>query len=95
MKKNNPLLTKKIKTSVSAPDVGPLGSRKSCWGNFEEIIKSIDRKLEHAKEFVSAELGVEVNLNEKNQLVFKGRFNQKQIEKILKSYLKDYVKCKN
>ena len=95
MRKNNPLLTKKTKVSISLPQVGPLGSRKSVWANFEETIRSIERKLEHAQAYFAAELGTEVNLNEKNQLVMKGRFTQKQIQSILKSYLKDYVKCKN
>lgn len=95
MKKNNPLLMKKTKVSISLPQVGPLGSRKSVWANFEETIRSIDRKLEHAQAYFAAELGTEVNLNEKNQLVMKGRFRQKQIQSILKNYLKDYVKCKN
>jgi translation initiation factor 2 subunit 2 len=95
MRKNNPLLTKKTKVSISLPQVGPLGSRKSVWANFEEIINSIERKLEHAQTYVGTELGTEVNLNEKNQLVMKGRFTPKQIQAILKNYLKDYVKCKN
>ena len=77
MRKNNPLLTKKSKTSISMPQVGPLGTKKSWWGNFEEVIRSLDRKLEHAQLYFAAELGAENNLNEKNQLVFKGRFNQK------------------
>lgn len=95
MIKNNPLLTKKVKISISQPIVGPLGSRKTVWGNFEETIRSIERKLDHAKDYVAAELGTEVNLNEKNQLVMKGRFQPKQIQNILKNYLKDYVKCNN
>jgi translation initiation factor 2 subunit 2 len=95
MRVNNPLLTKKNKLTIAPPQVGPLGTRKCVWGNFEEIIKSIDRKLEHAQSYVAAELGTEVNLNEKNQLVMKGRFTAKQIQAILKNYLKDYVKCNN
>ena len=95
MRVNNPLLTKKNKLTIAPPNVGPLGTKKCVWGNFEEIIKSIDRKLEHAQSYVAAELGTEVSLNEKNQLVMKGRFTAKQIQAILKNYLKDYVKCNN
>ena len=95
MKLNNPLLTKKNKLTIAPPLVGPLGSKKCVWANFEEIIRGIERKLEHAQSYVAAELGTEVNLNEKNQLIMKGRFNAKQIQNILKNYLKDYVKCKN
>jgi translation initiation factor 2 subunit 2 len=96
MKKNyNPLLTKKTKMSIALPQVGALGSRKSLWANFEEIISSVDRKLEHAQNYLGAELSTEVYLNDKNQLVMKGRYNQKQIQNVLKNYLKDYVKCQN
>ena len=83
------------KFTITMPNVGPLGSRKTMWANFEEIISSINRKLDHVKSFVEADLGVESNLNEKNQLVIKGRFSPKQIKQIMKNYLKEYVKCRN
>lgn len=95
MRKNNPLLTKKSKISLPPPHVGPLGARKTLWVNFEETALAIERKIDHIQNYFAAELGTEVNLNEKNQLVMKGRFLQKQIQSILKNYLKDYVKCKN
>ena len=95
MRKNNPLLTKKTKMSISVPQVGMLGTKKSLWANFEDIISSVDRKLEHAQQYFGAELSTEVFLNDKKQLVMKGRYNQKQIQSVLKNYLKDYVKCQN
>ena len=95
MKANNPDLSENKKFAISTPQVGPLGSRKTMWANFEETCTSINRKLDHLKGYVEAELGVENNLNEKNQLVLKGRFTPAQIKNILKNYLKEYVKCKN
>ncbi|CAI2379517.1 unnamed protein product [Moneuplotes crassus] len=95
MMANNPEMGSGVKFSIPMPNVGPLGSRKTMWANFNEIITSINRKSDHVKSFVEADLGVESNLNEKKQLVIKGRFSSQQVKQILKNYLKEYVKCNN
>ena len=92
---NNPDMSENRKFAISMPQVGPLGTRKTMWANFKEIVDSVKRKFDHVKSFVEAELGVETNLNEKFQLTLKGRFSSAQIKSILKNYLKEYVKCKN
>jgi translation initiation factor 2 subunit 2 len=95
MKINNPDLKESSKFTIEMPNVGPLGSRKTMWSNFEDIANKVKRKLDHFSGYVSAELGTEVNTNEKNQLILKGRFTPNQIKSILKNYLKEYVKCNN
>lgn len=43
--------------------------------------------------YISYELHVECNLNADNQLLIKGRFGEKHLEQILRSFIKKYIIC--
>jgi len=47
----------------------------------------------HVQAFLLAELGTSGSIDANNQLIIKGRFQQKQIESVLRRYIKDYVAC--
>jgi len=80
------------KYTMKTPNVGRLGSKKSTWINFKEICDVMKRSPEHVSSFVYAELGCDGNFAG-NQFILKGRFYQKNIELILRRYIKEYVTC--
>lgn len=44
-------------------------------------------------DFLLAELGTSGSVDGNSQLIIKGRFQQKQIENVLRRYIKEYVTC--
>merc|ERR1739838_1038255 len=44
--------------------------------------------------FIFAELGTTGNQDAGGQLILKGKFNAKMMEKVLRTYIKDFVRCK-
>lgn len=44
-------------------------------------------------DFLLAELGTNGSVDGNNQLIIKGRFQQQQIQNVLKRYIKEYVSC--
>jgi hypothetical protein len=47
----------------------------------------------HLLDFLLAELGTSGSVDGNSQLIIKGRFQQKQIENVLRRYIKEYVTC--
>lgn len=45
-------------------------------------------------QFLFAELGTSGSVDGSRRLIIKGRFQQKGIETVLRSYIKEYVTCK-
>uniref|UniRef100_A0A8C2UQD0 Eukaryotic translation initiation factor 2 subunit 2 n=1 Tax=Chinchilla lanigera TaxID=34839 RepID=A0A8C2UQD0_CHILA len=60
--------------------------------NFRDICKLLHHQPKHLA-FLLAELGPSGSTDGNNQLVIKGRFQKKQIENILRRYIKEYVTC--
>jgi len=75
------------------PQVLRVGTKKSSFANFLEICKSLHRQPKHMQAFLLAELGTSGSVDANNQLIIKGRFQQKQIESVLRRYIKEYVAC--
>lgn len=64
----------------------------------DEIIKNLlqyrlHRAQKHLLDFLLSELGTSGSIDGNNQLIIKGRFQQKQIENVLRRYIKEYVTC--
>ncbi|KAJ4449809.1 Eukaryotic translation initiation factor 2 subunit 2, partial [Periplaneta americana] len=57
------------------------------------IISLLHRQPKHLLDFLLAELGTSGSVDGNNQLIIKGRFQQKQIENVLRRYIKEYVTC--
>lgn len=70
------------------------GNKKTIFANIAEICKRMKRNDEHVIQFLFAELGTSGSVDGSKRLVIKGRFQQKQIENVLRRYIMEYVTCK-
>ncbi|CAI6358116.1 unnamed protein product [Macrosiphum euphorbiae] len=95
MREKNPDMVegKKQKFVLRPPQVIRIGSKKTSFANFTEICKTLHRQPKHLLDFLLAELGTSGSVDGNSQLIIKGRFQQKQIENVLRRYIKEYVTC--
>lgn len=95
MREKNPDMVsgKKQKFIMRPPQVVRIGTKKTSFANFTEICKTLHRLPKHLLDFLLAELGTSGSVDGNSQLIIKGRFLQKQIENVLKRYIKEYVTC--
>jgi translation initiation factor 2 subunit 2 len=83
----------KKKFVMRPPQVVRVGTKKTAFANFTEIAKMLHRQPKHLLSFLFAELGTSGAIDGSNQLIMKGRFQQKHIENVLRRYIKEYVTC--
>ncbi|XP_062500795.1 eukaryotic translation initiation factor 2 subunit 2-like isoform X2 [Corticium candelabrum] len=95
MRAKNPdmLASDKKRFVMKPPQVVRIGTKKTSFVNFAEICKLLHRQPKHLLAFLMAELGTSGSVDGNNQLIIKGRFQQKQIENVLRRYIKEYVTC--
>ncbi|NP_001037678.1 eukaryotic translation initiation factor 2 subunit 2 isoform X1 [Bombyx mandarina] len=95
MREKNPSMVsgKKQKFIMRPPQVVRIGTKKTSFANFTEICKTLHRQAKHLLDFLLAELGTSGSVDGNSQLIIKGRFQQKQIENVLRRYIKEYVTC--
>jgi len=95
MREKNPDMVagEKKKFVMKPPQVLRVGTKKTSFANFLEISKTLRRTPKHLQAFLLAELGTSGSVDANNHLIIKGRFQQKQIENILRRYIKEYVTC--
>lgn len=95
MRDKNPdmMAGKKQKFVMRPPQVVRIGTKKTSFANFTEICKTLHRQPKHLLDFLLAELGTSGSVDGNSQLIIKGRFQQKQIENVLRRYIKEYVTC--
>merc|ERR1712141_709134 len=95
MRDKNPEMVagEKKKFVMRPPQVVRVGTKKTAFVNFTEIAKMLHRQPKHLLAFLSAELGTVGAVDGNNQLIMKGRFQQKHIENFLRRYIKEYVPC--
>lgn len=77
---------------IAYPKLGRI-SIKTIWSNFNDTCESINRDSNHLACFVSNELNTDFSLDNKNNIIMKGIYNQQQITSILSKYMKEYVIC--
>ncbi|EMR69251.1 hypothetical protein MGN70_007544 [Eutypa lata] len=70
------------------------GNKKTIFANIQEICKRMKRTEEHVTAYLFAELGTNGSVDGSRRLVIKGRFQQKQLETVLRKYIIEYVTCK-
>ena len=63
------------------------GNKKTIFANIADISKRMKRNDEHVTQFLFAELGTSGSVDGSQRLVIKGRFQQKQIENVLRRYI--------
>jgi len=95
MRAKNPNLIEggKRKFVMKPPQVVRVGTKKTSFVNFTDICKILHRQPKHLLAFLLAELGTSGTVDGTNQLIIKGRFQQKHIENVLRRYIKEYVTC--
>nr|CAG4648139.1 EOG090X0AVX [Moina brachiata]SVE93186.1 EOG090X0AVX [Moina brachiata] len=92
MREKNPEMVagEKKKFTMRPPQVVRIGTKKTSFANFSEICKMLHRQPKHVLAFLLAELGTSGSVDGNNQLIIKGRFQQKQMENVLRRYVKEY-----
>lgn len=63
------------------------GNRRTIFANIPDICKRMKRSDDHVMQFLFAELGTSGSVDGSRRLVIKGRFQQKQIENVLRRYI--------
>jgi translation initiation factor 2 subunit 2 len=63
------------------------GNKKTIFANIADICKRMKRTDEHVTSYLFAELGTSGSVDGSRRLVIKGRFQQKQIENVLRRYI--------
>lgn len=81
------------KYKIPPPEVKRDG-KKTLFINIMDIAERIHRPPEHVISFLYAELGTTGSVDGSGRLVIKGRFQQAQIETVLRKYIVEYVTCK-
>ncbi|TPX71192.1 hypothetical protein SpCBS45565_g01310 [Spizellomyces sp. 'palustris'] len=95
LRQNNPeLVGDKKRYTIAPPQVMKEGTKKSVFANVVDICKRMHRQPDHVIQYLFAELGTTGSIDGSQRLVIKGRFQQKQIENVLKRYFMEYVTCK-
>lgn len=84
---------RKPKFVMRPPQVLRVGTKKTSFANFTDICKTLHRQPKHLLDFLLAELGTSGSMDGNQQLIIKGRFQSKQIENVLRRYIKEYVTC--
>lgn len=69
------------------------GNKKTIFANLAEICKRMKRADEHVTAYLFAELGTSGSVDGSRRLVIKGRFQQKQIENVLRTYIIGMSSC--
>lgn len=65
------------------------GNRKTVFANIADICKRMKRTEEHVTAYLFAELGTSGSVDGSRRLVIKGRFQQKQIENVVRKYISE------
>jgi len=85
---NPSLLTSNGKRyTIAPPSIHREGNKKSIFANISDICKRMHRQPEHVIQYLFAELGTTGSVDGSGRLVIKGRFQQKQIENVLRRYI--------
>lgn len=95
MKEKNPEMVagEKKKFVMRPPQVVRAGAKKTAFVNFTDMANSLHRQPKHLLSFIFAELGTVGSVDGSNQLILKGRFQQKHMENVIRRYIKEYVTC--
>lgn len=65
------------------------GNKKTIFANLSDICKRMKRTEEHVTQYLFAELGTSGSTTGGKALVIKGRFQQKQLENVLRKYISE------
>jgi len=93
-KQNSESTTEKAhKPKAPRPQAFMIGTTKTLWSNFPQLVKGIQRPAQHILTYVCIELGTTATLDSKGGLVIVGRFQPKQLHSLQRKYIDEYVVC--
>lgn len=73
--------------TIAPPQILREGNKKTIFANVSDICKRMHRQPEHVIQYMFAEMGTTGSVDGSGRLVIKGRFQQKQIEHVLRRYI--------
>jgi translation initiation factor 2 subunit 2 len=73
--------------TIAPPSLAREGNKKTIFTNIADICKRMHRQPEHVIQFMFAEMGTTGSVDGSARLVIRGRFQQKQIEHVLRRYI--------
>ncbi|KAJ1720895.1 translation initiation factor eIF-2 beta subunit [Coemansia erecta] len=76
------------------PHITRDGKKRTAFTNIDDIAKKMHRTPEHLIKYLYSELATTGSVDANKHLIIKGRFQQKQIENVLRRYIVEYVTCK-
>lgn len=95
LRQNNPdLAGDRRKFTIIPPIIGREGSKKTAFTNIAELCRRMRRPIEHVTSFLLTEMGTTGSMDGNQRLIIKGRFQQLQVENLLRRYIGEYVTCK-
>ncbi|KAI9597750.1 domain found in IF2B/IF5-domain-containing protein [Syncephalis fuscata] len=94
LRQKNPELSGEKRRYIIAPPVMERDGKKSAFSNIADICKRMNRPMEHLIQFLLTELGTTGSVDGSNRLIIKGRFQQRNMEHMLRRYIREYVTCK-
>lgn len=68
-------------------------SKKTIFASFPKLCEYLKRSDEHVSQYLFAELGTTGNFDGTRRLIIKGKFQQMQLEMVIKRYMGEYVHC--
>jgi len=77
---------------IPPPQVLREGNKKTIFANISDICKRMKRQDEHVTQFLFAELGTSGSVDGSKRLVIRGKFQQKQLENVLRRYIRKFRK---
>lgn len=92
--KNPDLAGDRRKFTIIPPIIGREGSKKTAFTNIAELCRRMRRPVEHVTQFLLTEMGTTGSTDANLRLIIKGRFQQLQVENLLRRYIGEYVTCK-
>ena len=84
-----------VKFSIMPAEVSRFGVKKTAFSNFSEICESLNRDKTHVNDYLIAELGTTTSEDGKGRLLIKGKYNQKNIHKVLEKYILMIIKVQD
>ena len=95
LRENNPEISgDRKKFSIIPPVIAREGSKKTSFANISDFCRRMNRPVDHLTAFLLTELGTTGSSDGAGRLLIKGRFQQLQVESVLKRYIQEYVTCK-
>lgn len=91
---NQDLAGEKRKFTIVPPQISREGSKKTSFANIVDLCRRMHRPVEHLTAFILTELGTTGSSDGAQRLLIRGRYQQLQIENVLRKYIQEYVTCK-